>query len=501
MNCKLLHAAIRTAILSTVLLFSTFISNKALATAFNIQMSIKDSTTTWDNFIMIFDSTGADTYDAMKDGAKFPNAELNFYTYSLDSTQMSIDNRPFANGKHIKAGLTTVYKKSYFLQITTVNVPSGITVFLYDKYTNTTTPLALNTHYNFSVTSDSATQGDNRFEFVFSGYPTTLCKAATAANTRLGVALDNPVIKNTTCYGGNDGAITTSIKCGTPPYSYKWSNNATTANLCNLAAGNYSVTVTDSNGTQATATYTVNNAPKIEGTIAVSPMTPVSGQQPFTIYRYYGPQVVMLSASATGGTPSANGYRYEWTPKLTTLTSYSASTIAIPITTTTYTVTITDSLGCKQSASQTINVMDVTCGRFDPRNPLNIKISVCHVDDKGRRTTKCVNLDQVDEHLAHGDMLGDCNSGNKGIATANDLENADFSIYPNPTTGSFVIDLPADIAPGEIFITDITGKLMTRRAFEAGGKLNFDLQNAPKGVYLIQLNNGIDTYHSKITIN
>jgi len=501
MNCKHLPAAIRTAILSTVLLFSASISNKVLATAFNIQMSIKDSTTTWDNFIMIFDSTGADTYDAMKDGAKFPNPELNFYTYSADSTQMSIDNRPFANGKHIKAGLSTVYQKNYFLQVTTVNIPSGITVALYDKYTNTTTQLALNTRYDFTVTSNAASQGDDRFEFVFSGYPTTLCKAATAANTRLGVVLDNPVIKNTTCYGGNDGAITTSIKSGTPPYTYQWSNNATTANLTNLAAGNYTVIVTDSNGTQATATYTVGNAPKIEGTIAVSPMIPVAGQQPFTIYRYYGPQVVTLNASATGGTPSANGYSYEWAPKLTTLTPYSASTIAVPITTTTYTVTITDSLGCKQSASQTINVMDVTCGRLDLRNPQNIKISVCHVDDKGRRTTKCVNQDQVDEHLAHGDLLGDCGSGNKGIEEANDLAGADINIYPNPSTGIFVIDLPSNSKSGEAFVTDMTGKLIAKKACDAGGKLNFDLQYVPKGVYLIQLINGGDTYHSKITIN
>lgn len=448
---------------------------------------------------MIFDSTGADSYDAMKDGAKFSNPELNFYTYSSDSTQMSIDNRPFANGKHIQAGITTVYQKKYYLVVTTVNIPSGITVYLHDKYTNTSTSLALNTRYDFSVTSNTASQGDNRFEFVFSGYPTTLCKAATAANTKPGVALDSAIIKNTACYGGHDGAITTNIKRGTPPYSYKWSNNATTANLTNLASGSYTVTVTDSNGTQTTATYTVADAPKIEGTITVSPMTPVAGQQPFTIYRYYGPQFVTLSASAIGGTPSAQGYQYKWTPKFTTFTPNKATTIAIPITTTTYTVTITDSLGCQQSTSQTIEVMDVTCGNnnwFDP------KFAICHVDNKGRRKTKCVSRDQVAAHLAHGDMLGSCNSGDKNITEeASDLADADINIYPNPTTGIFVIDLPSDVAAGEAIITDMTGKLIARKTFESGSKLNFDLQYAPKGVYLIQLVNGEDTYRSKISIN
>jgi len=52
------------------------------------------------------------------------------------------------------------------------------------------------------------------------------------------------------CYGGNDGSATISASGGKPPYNYLWSTNppVTTPTVSNLPAGNFTVTVTDSNG-------------------------------------------------------------------------------------------------------------------------------------------------------------------------------------------------------------------------------------------------------------
>ncbi len=58
--------------------------------------------------------------------------------------------------------------------------------------------------------------------------------------------------------GANDGSITTTTAGGTGPYSYLWSNGATTGGLGNLAPGNYDNTVTDANGCTTTGSYTVN---------------------------------------------------------------------------------------------------------------------------------------------------------------------------------------------------------------------------------------------------
>jgi len=46
----------------------------------------------------------------------------------------------------------------------------------------------------------------------------------------------------------SDGSINLSVSGGKTPYSYQWSNNASTQDLSNLSTGTYEVKVTDSNG-------------------------------------------------------------------------------------------------------------------------------------------------------------------------------------------------------------------------------------------------------------
>jgi len=48
--------------------------------------------------------------------------------------------------------------------------------------------------------------------------------------------------------GANDGIIDLQVAGGTSPYSYQWSNGATTQNISGVGSGPYSVTITDSNG-------------------------------------------------------------------------------------------------------------------------------------------------------------------------------------------------------------------------------------------------------------
>lgn len=58
-------------------------------------------------------------------------------------------------------------------------------------------------------------------------------------------------------FGASDGYISTSINSGTAPFTYAWSNGATTQNIVNLPAGTYTLTVTDSKGCTSTKSAVV----------------------------------------------------------------------------------------------------------------------------------------------------------------------------------------------------------------------------------------------------
>ncbi|MBI4648115.1 MAG: SprB repeat-containing protein, partial [Bacteroidia bacterium] len=60
-------------------------------------------------------------------------------------------------------------------------------------------------------------------------------------------------ITNVTCFGASTGAVDVTVSGGTPVYTYLWSNGATTVDLTNVAAGSYTLTVTDANGCQTTS--------------------------------------------------------------------------------------------------------------------------------------------------------------------------------------------------------------------------------------------------------
>jgi hypothetical protein len=57
--------------------------------------------------------------------------------------------------------------------------------------------------------------------------------------------------------GAGDGSINLSVSGGVTPYTYAWSNSATTQDISNLPGGSYTVTVTDNNNCAAIRTYVV----------------------------------------------------------------------------------------------------------------------------------------------------------------------------------------------------------------------------------------------------
>lgn len=64
-------------------------------------------------------------------------------------------------------------------------------------------------------------------------------------------------VVNVDCYGENTGAVDVTVGGGVSPYMFAWNNNATTQNLMEVAAGEYSLSVTDQNGCKSEVTTTV----------------------------------------------------------------------------------------------------------------------------------------------------------------------------------------------------------------------------------------------------
>ncbi|GAB4132781.1 MAG: hypothetical protein Fur0041_04410 [Bacteroidia bacterium] len=133
----------------------------------------------------------------------------------------------------------------------------------------------------------------------------------------------------------NNGTATVSIT-GTGPFTYVWSPNVSSTNTASgLAAGIYTVTITDqSTGCWATDTIHVN----ANNTLVATP-TPSSTVCPN--------QSTSLTVVPSGGTAPFN---YQWSNALPNQQTVQVS----PAVTTTYTVTASD--GCGQTAQQTVDV-------------------------------------------------------------------------------------------------------------------------------------------------
>ena len=63
--------------------------------------------------------------------------------------------------------------------------------------------------------------------------------------------------ENTSCADNNDGLAAATVAGGTTPYHYNWSTGSTENSIENLAAGTYSVEITDATGCQQNQIFTV----------------------------------------------------------------------------------------------------------------------------------------------------------------------------------------------------------------------------------------------------
>jgi gliding motility-associated-like protein len=165
---------------------------------------------------------------------------------------------------------------------------------------------------------------------------------------------------NVNCFGAGTGTASAVASGGTPPYSFSWNTipaqNST--NVTNLAAGNYTVTVTDLKGCTTTALAAVTQpAAPLAMSLNVSDKTCIANS------------TGAASTLVSGGTTP---YTYSWNT-----TPVQSTAAATNLQAGTYTVTLTDSKGCTTTATAAIT------------NPPPISIAVsntAHVKCNGEAT-------------------------------------------------------------------------------------------------------------------
>ena len=201
----------------------------------------------------------------------------------------------------------------------TVSVSGGTGPFTYSWSNGTSGPTASGLatgSYTVTVTDGNGCQS-----------PTVVAVTSPTALT----AAVSPT--NTTC-GGNNGAASIIASGGNGTYTYKWSTGATSATVAALAAGNYTLTVTDANGCNAVAPYVIgaSSSPVVMATVA----SPVLCKG----------NTGSVLATVTGGT---SNYTYSWSSGQTAASSSTTNTLTSGAAT--YTVSVTDANACVSTST------------------------------------------------------------------------------------------------------------------------------------------------------
>lgn len=157
--------------------------------------------------------------------------------------------------------------------------------------------------------------------------------SATAVVTTSGQLNLSLSAANVSCYGGNNGGITSTITGASGPYMYNWSNGAGSANLSNLTAGTYSLTVTSSSGCSATASVNVTE-PQTALNLLLTPGN----------VSCYGGNDGSINTTVSGGTAP---YSYVWSNAAST---QNISQLSAGL----YKVTVYDASGCSVTGSATL---------------------------------------------------------------------------------------------------------------------------------------------------
>lgn len=170
-------------------------------------------------------------------------------------------------------------------------------------------------------------------------------------------------VTQVSCSGANNGAITLQVSGGQSPYSFQWSNQSSQQNLSSLAAGTYTVTITDNAGCTVSASETVTEPSAVTVTETHADIS------------CFGSNDGSINVSVSGG---VSPYQYGWNDG-----GSGANRVALA--SGSYTVTVTDAAQCTSTITVTLaqpsellftsTIIHPTCPDNDADGSVSIEVT------------------------------------------------------------------------------------------------------------------------------
>lgn len=130
---------------------------------FYVELRLETDSIFWDRLLLLAMDSARTIFDR-NDAEKFMNSDVNFYSIAGDQTLLSVDARPLNNETVIPLGLQCNEPTTFTIRVAKAILPQSNTLLLHDKLLNKWTRLETDSSYRFSITQDTLSYGNNRFE-------------------------------------------------------------------------------------------------------------------------------------------------------------------------------------------------------------------------------------------------------------------------------------------------------------------------------------------------